>query len=151
MLSEPVEDDDWSQYFDLRWRILRAPWQQARGSERDENDFASSTVLVKHVMAKDARGNIIGVGRIHQLNSGLAQIRYMAVEKEYRRQGIAATILQYLESAAVEWHCNRIFLNARLDIQSFYTHYDFKVAGEGELLFNNVQHVHLFKNLLGSS
>jgi len=151
ILSEPAKDDDWNQYFELRWQILRAPWQQARGSERDENDFASAAVLVKHVMAKDAKGNLIGVGRIHQLNSELAQIRYMAVQKAHRRQGTAATILQYLESTAVEWRCNGIILNARLDVQLFYTHYDYKVAGEGELLFNKVRHVHLFKNLLAWS
>ncbi|MEJ2362384.1 MAG: thioesterase, partial [Gammaproteobacteria bacterium] len=34
--KSPQTKQEWQAYFDLRWRILRAPWQQARGSERDD-------------------------------------------------------------------------------------------------------------------
>ena len=146
-LSEPIEENDWIQYFDLRWRILRAPWQQARGSERDDYDSTTPAALVSHVMAQNSKGKVIGVGRIHRLDSSVAQIRYMAVDKEYRRLGIASQILQHLESSAVEWHCYRICLNARQNIHSFYTRYDYKLAGDSELLFNKVPHVRLLKEL----
>ena len=35
-LAEPRTTQEWESYFDLRWRVLREPWGQARGSERDD-------------------------------------------------------------------------------------------------------------------
>ena len=32
----PKDLTEWGSYYDLRWRLLRAPWQRPRGSEKDE-------------------------------------------------------------------------------------------------------------------
>jgi hypothetical protein len=32
ILQSPKSPDEWDAYFDLRWRILRQPWDQARWS-----------------------------------------------------------------------------------------------------------------------
>ena len=40
-LVAPISGADWIKYFDLRWRVLRAPWDQPRGSERDDREDTS--------------------------------------------------------------------------------------------------------------
>ena len=35
-LTRPVSPDQWQAYYQLRWQVLRAPWQQTPGSEQDE-------------------------------------------------------------------------------------------------------------------
>ena len=37
----PRTGQEWQHYYELRWRILRAPWQ-AHGPERDETDETST-------------------------------------------------------------------------------------------------------------
>ena len=32
---EPKTKEDFKKYYDLRWRILRKPWNQPRGSEKE--------------------------------------------------------------------------------------------------------------------
>ena len=41
-----------------------------------------------HVMATNNKGKIIGVGRLHFVNSNKSQIRYMAVDNKIRKKGV---------------------------------------------------------------
>ncbi|NNE38304.1 MAG: GNAT family N-acetyltransferase, partial [Gammaproteobacteria bacterium] len=72
-VGPPITSQDFDQYYDLRWRILRAPWDQPRGSEKDKHEESAH-----HVCIKSDTGNVIGVGRLHIASPGIAQIRYMA-------------------------------------------------------------------------
>ncbi len=38
IIRSPKNDLEWEQYYDLRYRVLRQPWKQPRGSERNEGD-----------------------------------------------------------------------------------------------------------------
>jgi ABC-type Fe2+-enterobactin transport system substrate-binding protein len=53
MLRSPISPSEWDAYFDLRWQILRQPWGQPRGSERDSEDVI------------DAAGKSLACGRLH--------------------------------------------------------------------------------------
>ncbi|MFV2056850.1 MAG: GNAT family N-acetyltransferase [Thiohalomonadales bacterium] len=160
VIQEPLIDSDWRQYFECRWRILRAPWLQPRGSERDELDpIGSITEIgdlesrdlallpIRHLMIKNDAGDVIAVARIHSLNSSEAQIRYMAVDEHYRCRGLASKMLQYLECLAIQRAGKRIFLNARANAQRFYDKHGYAVIGHGELLFNQIAHVKMRKFL----
>ena len=57
-LVEAVSPEQLEHYYDLRWRILRAPWKQPRGSEKDILEEDSY-----HLMVVDAKQRVIGVGR----------------------------------------------------------------------------------------
>jgi GNAT superfamily N-acetyltransferase len=91
-LTSPVSEADYNAYYELRWKILRAPWNQPRGSERDDRE-ADST----HLMVVEGNGAVAGVGRLHFNGISEAQIRYMAVAVDHRRQGIGTRILAALE------------------------------------------------------
>src|ERR1043166_312764 len=85
VLAEPRTPQDWESYFDLRWRVLRAPWAQPRGTERDDFDVESF-----HLLARDSIGTAVAVGRL-QLNSpSEARVRYMAVDETCRGRGLGS-------------------------------------------------------------
>ena len=37
-IRSPKTDKEWVEYYDLRYRVLRQPWNQPIGSERNEGD-----------------------------------------------------------------------------------------------------------------
>jgi predicted GNAT family N-acyltransferase len=126
----------------LRWRILRAPWGQPRGSERDalERDAV-------HRVLCDASGKVVAVGRLHRSGDREAQIRYMAVETGYRCQGLGSHILQALEQAAKAGGSSRIVLHARETAVPFYRNRGYRLLEPSHLLFGEIQHVRMIKQL----
>ncbi|SEM93712.1 GNAT family N-acetyltransferase [Nitrosomonas marina] len=134
-ITLPQSEQDWSAYYDLRWRVLRAPWRQPKGSERDELEQ-----IAYHVMVKTATDRTIGVGRIHPASVEKWQIRYMAVEKNFRDQGIGKMLLLELERHARTQRATRIVLNARNSATAFYLKHDFKIFGEAPTLYGVIKH-----------
>ncbi|MDP8204542.1 MAG: hypothetical protein P9L95_08440, partial [Candidatus Tenebribacter mawsonii] len=75
VIREPKTEQDFELYYDLRWQILRKPWNQLKGSEQDETDKDSI-----HIIA--IKGDkVIGCGRGHFNSKEQGQIRYMAVNE----------------------------------------------------------------------
>ena len=130
-------------YFDLRWRILRAPWGQPRGSERDEHDDSA-----KHCVALDERGRVIGAGRLHLLDDTSAQIRYMAVEPEYRGRGVGRAIASYLEVSARQSGARELYVDARESAAEFYSRMGYEAVGPAHTSFGEIAHVRMTKTLL---
>src|SRR5690348_4134100 len=91
----PSSDHDWEQYFDLRWRVLRAPWEQPRGSEKDDREDKST-----HLMAVDGDRRLLAVGRLHFNSASEAQVRFMAVAESARDRGLGTALLAELENRA---------------------------------------------------
>lgn len=141
-VCEPDTQADWDSYFDLRWRILRQPWGQPRGSERDSRDEKSF-----HLMIRDQRGSALAVGRLHLNSPDEAQVRYMAVDPSRQRSGLGTKILQGLENRARSQGVKRIVLNARANAVDFYARQGYHATGPGETLFGEVQHTKMSKNL----
>jgi len=142
ILRSPQTENEWHDYYDLRWRILREPWQQPRGSEKDANETSAF-----HCMAMTGENEIIGVGRIHATATDEAQIRYMAVTEAHRHQGIGGRILQELESHARQNQIQRLMLNAREPCVGFYIKHGYVITGEGPTLFDSIPHLILQKTL----
>lgn len=138
----PKTKEDFEKYYDLRWRILRKPWGQPRGSEKDELDNTSY-----HVMVAEKEHNPIGVARLQFNNDNEAQIRYMAVDERHQRRGVGSLILQTLEKFAREKHTSYIILHAREPAVPFYQKHGYHIAGKSYLLFDSIQHF-LMKKIL---
>ena len=43
-IRSPETEQEFAAYYELRWRVLRKPWGQPSGSERDELDAAATHV-----------------------------------------------------------------------------------------------------------
>ncbi len=145
-IIEPACAEDYRNYYDLRWRILRAPWNQPRGSERDPQDAVST-----HLMLVDARGKPLAAGRLHFNTIREAQIRYMAVEVPHQRNGLGSRLLAALEQRARALGAAVIVLDARETALGFYRKHGYQVLGSGHMLFNRIAHVRMSKPLGGTA
>lgn len=139
---EPSSAEQLEKYYDLRWRILRAPWKQARGTEQDEREDDSY-----HLMVVDTEGQVIGVARLHLNTPQQAQIRYMAVETRQQRQGIGKMLLLALEEKARLWGVEEIIFDARANIAGFYKRFGYTTLAPGHTLFNSVHHYKMGKRI----
>ena len=140
--KSPESEQEWHDYFRLRWQILREPWQQPEGSECDELEGQAF-----HLMALDVNRNILGTGRLHRLSDSSAQIRYMAVDPQHQGKGIGSQLLRLLEDEAREWGCGEILLNARSVSLEFYLRHGYQVIGEAPMLFDSIAHQRMRKAL----
>ena len=140
-IIEPRTDKQFSQYYDFRWLLLRKPWQQAKGSEKDEFENAA-----EHRMAM-LDDQIIAVGRLHYINNKTAQIRYMAVKTAYGNEGVGKKLYFELENIALSNNIELIILNAREQAIGFYKKMGFEVIKKTHILFNEIQHYELQKKL----
>ena len=135
LLTEPHSEVDWQRYYDLRWRILRAPWNQPRDSERDDRENDSF-----HVMLCRPDRIPVAIGRLHFLSATEAQVRFMAVEPESVGRGLGSRILLELERRAATSGAQRIVLNARKKAVPFYLKHGYSVIGPAETLFGAIEH-----------
>lgn len=141
-LTAPVTDLDWERYYDLRWRVLRKPWSQPRGSERDDLDRQSF-----HLMLRDHSGAVVAIGRLHLNSPEEAQVRYMAVDESWRGRGLGRRILEGLEQQARAQSLKSIVLNSREEAINFYVKHGYQVEGPAETLFGEIRHVRMRKDL----
>jgi GNAT superfamily N-acetyltransferase len=139
----PQTDAEWASYRDLRWRVLRAPWNQplAPDAGEDQEDQV-------HAMITDASGAVLSVGRIIFKPNGEAQVRSMATEESHRGRGLGRRIIEYLEQAARRRGVTAISLNAREDAVPFYARLGYEPTGEGPLLFGCIRHTTMRKMLI---
>jgi predicted GNAT family N-acyltransferase len=138
----PQTDAEWASYRDLRWRVLRAPWNQPPHIDAGE-DLEDCI----HAMIADDAGKAIAVGRIIFKSTGEAQIRSMATAEDRRGQGLGRRIMEYLEQAARQRGATAIFLNARDNAVPFYAKLGYEPVGEGPLLFGCIPHTVMKKSL----
>jgi GNAT superfamily N-acetyltransferase len=133
-IREPKTNLEFDKYYDLRWRILRKPWNQPKGSEQDEMDENSIHVMV-------IKGEqVIGCGRGHFNSKVQAQIRYMAVEEKYQGKGLGSRLLLVLEEKLYATGVEEIILKAREKAISLYEKQGYTISQDGEILFGEVKH-----------
>ena len=141
-VRSPHTDDEFAAYFDLRWRVLRAPWGALRGSERDELEAGAD-----HAMVCSDDGTPLAVGRLHFNSANEVQIRYMAVAESARGEGLGRRIVEYLEGVARQRGANRIVLNARDEAVAFYRKLGYETIERAPMMFGSIAHYRMEKQL----
>ncbi len=141
VIRSPETAQDFMRYYDLRYRILRKPWRKPKGSEKDKTDG-----VALHLMAFDG-DRVVGVGRLHSNNDEESQIRYMAVDDDYKGRGIGTKMLKALEREAVKRHAKSIVLDARQSAVKFYKKHGYKVICPAHTLFGEIAHLRMEKKL----
>lgn len=122
--------------------MLREPWYQPRGSERDELESGAT-----HRMIVDQQHRVLAVGRLHQTSTGIGQIRYMAVEPAYQEQGLGKMILRALEVEALRQELHTLFMHAREPVIGFYQHEGYRLGEPSHTLFGSIPHYCMQKQL----
>jgi len=142
-LDDPFVSGMEKEYFDLRWRVLREPWNQPRGTEQDDQEASAV-----HRMILTPERKVVACGRM-QLNSlREAQIRYMVVDQAYRGRRLGAIIIRELESIAVDAGAETMVLQARENAVSFYKACNYDVVVKTFLLYDSIQHYLMSKRLV---
>ena len=137
----PSTSEEWEQYYDLRFKVLREPWGQLKGSEvlTDEDQ-------ADHAMVVDSESNkIIGVARMQTNTPTQAQVRCVAVSPEVQGKGIGKLLMSYLENLAQEKGFQEIVLDARENAVNFYLSIGYEIIGESYLLFGMIPHFKMRK------
>jgi predicted GNAT family N-acyltransferase len=129
------------QCFDLRYRVLREPWEQPRGSERDELDASS------YQAGAFRDGKLVGTARLSRLTGKTCKVNRVAVEESCRGSGIGAALMAHAEGKAAEWGCRKIILNARENAVSFYEKLGYRKLHETETMFGAIRHFRMEKKL----
>ncbi len=133
---------EFEQYYQLRWQILRQPWGQPLGSERDSLEQESI-----HRMIIDENDKVLAVGRLEKSSQFCGQIRFMAVNAEAQGQGLGHKIIAALEHQAQKLGITEITLNAREDAVGFYHKLGYNLQGFSHLLFDEIKHFAMSKVL----
>lgn len=137
----PANIEEWEQYYDLRFKVLREPWGQLKGSEvlNDEEQ-------AEHAMVIDSDNEkIVGVARL-QTNTPLqGQVRCVAVSSAVQGRGIGKLLMNHLENVAQNKGFKEIILDARENAVKFYLSIGYEIIAESYLLFGEIPHFKMIK------
>ncbi len=141
VIREPLNEAEWETYFDLRYRILREPLNQPRGSERNDGDASG----VHFALYED--DELKAIARLDQHDNKIAQVRFVAVEKHIQGKGYGRQIMEATEKHAVLRGDEKMILHARDYAVDFYTRLDYSLIEPSYKLFGVLQHFLMEKTL----
>jgi predicted GNAT family N-acyltransferase len=137
----PETEGEWEDYYDLRYRILREPLNQPRGSERNAGDETG----IHFALYDD--GILKAIARLDEHSTELAQTRFVAVEKDAQFKGYGKLIMCAIEKEATEKEYTKMILHARDYAVSFYLKLGYEVVEPSYKLFDALQHYLMEKEL----
>ena len=140
-VKNPVSEQDWDAYYDLRYRILREPLGKERGSERNEGDETG----VHFTLVEN--NELIAVARLDSVDETVCQARFVAVESHLQGKGYGRKIMTALENEALNLGYQKLILHARDYALPFYERLGYTLVGPSYKLFDVLQHFEMFKIL----
>src|SRR6185436_1955636 len=111
----PATAEELKMYYDLRYEMLRKPWNRPYKSTIDEDEDNSI-----HALMVDDSGRGVAAGRLVLNNDEEGQVRSMAVAKDLQGKGLGTKILLHLEAEARKKKFKHIVLDAREGAVAFY-------------------------------
>ena len=133
-LKSPKNKKELEDYFYFRWYYLRRKFSENIESAKDDLENNCH-----HIMAL-YNNKIVGVGRVHSVDKNTSQIRYMAVSKNMRLNGVGAKILKDLINKAKLSNQKKIILHSRESAIDFYKKNGFILIKKSHKIFNSIQH-----------
>jgi ribosomal protein S18 acetylase RimI-like enzyme len=140
-IRTPQTEKEWESYYDLRYRILRQPWNQPQGSEKNEGDASAVHICLYF------NGITKAISRLDESGAGVGQIRFMAVDTQEQGKGWGRLVMNYAEKQAVELGYSKMILHARENAVSFYEKLGYSLVAPSHLLFGEIQHFLMEKEL----
>jgi N-acetylglutamate synthase-like GNAT family acetyltransferase len=141
-IKSPQSANEFERYYQLRWEILRKPWDQPVGSEKDDQEAVSF-----HLMAIDEANECIGVARLQNNSATEGQVRFMAVRADQQGKGTGKKLLFEIESQARKTGILRIVLQARENALPFYESLGYTMVEKTFKLWDIIQHYRMEKKL----
>ena len=126
----------------LRYEVLRKPWSQTIDSATDQLEEKSINAFIQN-----NKGIVIACGRLQENENKIGQIRFMAVDQNYQGKGLGKLIITSLEEKAKELKLNKIQLQARENAVSFYKKNGYIMIVKTFLLWDQIQHFLMEKQI----
>lgn len=145
-IRAPRTPAEWAAYYQLRYAVLRQPWQQPPGSERAPADDEPSTIHAL-LLADAAEPRALAVGMLQPTGHAQGQIRFMAVAPEAAGTGLGRQVVAYLEEQARAAGIAEIVLHSREAAVGFYEKLGYAVVGPSHVLFGVIPHFLMRKEL----
>ena len=130
--SEPELDSA----MQVRFRVFVSEQGVPPEEELDEAD----AVAIHAIALVD--GQVVGTGRLVFDDDDRARIGRMAVDIQWRRQGIGGRVLAFLEDTALAEGAQSVTLHAQEYVKSFYAAHGYREHGS-TFLEANIPHVEM--------
>ena len=128
----------------VRFRVFVGEQKVPMEEELDEVDAIATHAIVLN------GGEVVATGRVfYRDEDTAARIGRMAVDIEYRRQGIGGRLLKFLEDEATAQGVTTYILNAQVYVKDFYAAHGYIERGE-EFLEANIVHILMRKEAYSS-
>ena len=124
----------------VRMRVFVVEQQIPVAEEIDDADATATHAIALY------QGQIVGTGRLLYRDDGMAQIGRMAVDRQFRRQGIGGRILAFLEDEARAQGIGSCLLHAQEYVKDFYAGSGYVERGN-LFLEADIPHIEMRKEL----
>ncbi|MDP1802029.1 MAG: GNAT family N-acetyltransferase [Bacteroidota bacterium] len=126
---------------DLRYKILRQPWDQPRDTGTDNIEESSINAFILD------NDTVVACGRLQENENKIGQIRFMAVDDSQQGKGLGKKIVEFLELKGKELGLKTIELQARENAVEFYKSNGYSIKEKSFLLWGLIQHYLMTKDL----
>jgi len=143
IIKSPKTREEFKAYYALRYHVLREPFNQQKGTEKDDYEPIS-----QHFMAVDRKsGELVGAVKLFEKEPGIGQFSHMAVAPSRQSQGVGHILIGAVESAALDSGYETLGTMSRLTSTRFFEKYGYRVVGLPAHYFGTIQLVWMEKNL----
>ncbi len=133
-IRSPKTDQEWLDYYDLRYRVLRKPLNKPRGSEKNEGDSSGEHfALYENQVIK-------AIARLDTIEPTIGQVRFVAVDSEIQGKGYGKLLMLAVEKKALKNGNKKMILHARDYAVEFYKKLNYNLLRESYKLFDVLQH-----------
>jgi predicted GNAT family N-acyltransferase len=133
-IRSPKSPEEWDAYYDLRYRVLREPLGQPRGSERNEGDETGEHFAL---FEDDV---IKAIARLDHSGEKVGQVRFVAVDSNLQGKGYGRLIMEATEKTSIERGDTKMILHARDYAVDFYLKLGYTLIEPSHKLFGVLQH-----------
>lgn len=140
-IRQPQSTEEWEDYYDLRYRVLRKPLDQPLGSERNDGDATG----IHFALYDD--GQLKAIARLDQSGEHISQVRFVAVESNSQGKGYGRLIMEATEKKAIEMGNTKMILHARDYAVDFYLKLKYQLIEPSYKLFDVLQHFLMEKEI----
>ena len=130
-----------SSIIELRFEVLRKPWNKPKETATDELEASSINAYIKE------GDEVIACGRLQNNGDGIGQIRFMAVDLNYQQKGLGKLIIKRLEAEAHTLKLKTLELQARENAIDFYKSCGYTIKQKTFCLWNIIQHYLMIKSI----
>ncbi len=143
VIKHPVTRDEFKEYYHLRFEVLRKPWGQPKGTEKDDYEPIS-----QHFMAlNQADGKIVGVVKLFEKEPGIGWFSHLAVAHGYQHLGVGKQLMAAVEDAARESGYTILGCMSRLNTTAYFEKLGFAITGLPDHYFGTIQVAWMEKKL----